>query len=94
MLAATLTDAHQVSVEALRQLDTIEAEIEAAVAQQNLLALDTPQGARQFQRFLLAKQRDIIDIVSSARGAAAAKVIDLQGLREQYSVGSGAGSDA
>ena len=84
VLAATLAEAHHVSVEALRQLDAIEAEIESAVAQQEMLALDTPEGARQFHRFLTAKQRDIIDIVTGAYDNAAAKTIDLQGLSGQY----------
>ena len=84
VLATTLADAHQVSVEALRRLDAIEAEIESAVAQQDLLALDTPQGARQFHRFLLAKQRDISDVVTGVHGAASAKVTELQALSGQY----------
>lgn len=93
-LAATLTDAHHVAVEALQRLDAIEAEIESAVAQQGQLALDTPAGAREFHRFLLAKQCDIADVLSGAQAQAASKVIALQGLVSHYRAESSATADA
>ncbi|CAN5398342.1 hypothetical protein BH10ACT9_BH10ACT9_22920 [soil metagenome] len=92
-LSATLADAHQLTVEALRKLDAIEAEIESAVAQQHLLALDTPQGVRDFQRFLLAKHRDITSVVTDAVTAADAKVVDVQRLLGSYRAGSGAAAE-
>jgi hypothetical protein len=83
-LTATLNDAHHVAVEALRQLDTIESQIESAVARQGRLALDTPEGAREFHRFLLAKQRDIAAVVAGAQAHVATKVIELQALLSDY----------
>lgn len=93
-LVATVVDAHRVSVDALRQLDTIEAEIESAVDQQGQLALDTPEGAREFHRFLLAKQRDIAAVVAGAQAQAAAKVINLQALLGHYRAETSAPADA
>jgi Domain of unknown function (DUF4226) len=92
-LSATLAAAHQLTVEALRKLDAIEAEIESAVARQHLLALDTPQGARDFQKFLLTKHRDIGSVITDAVTAADAKVVNVQRLLDSYRAGSGAAPD-
>ncbi|CAN5318193.1 hypothetical protein BH11ACT7_BH11ACT7_23380 [soil metagenome] len=89
-LSAALADVHQLAGEALRQLDTIGEEIEAAVDQHHLLALDTPEGAREFQRFLLTKQREISTIVTDAVALSQAKAVELQGLLDSYPAGSGA----
>jgi hypothetical protein len=60
---ATLRDAAQVAVQGRRRLDSIEAEIRQAVAQHRA-ALNTPAGARQFQRFLTAKTCDIHRVIA------------------------------
>jgi hypothetical protein len=83
-LADALTSAHRATVEALRRLDAIAADIESAVAQQDALGLDTAAGARQFQRFLIAKQHEISDIVSAAAAENVAKSAALQQLSAQY----------
>ncbi|CAN5665838.1 DUF4226 domain-containing protein [soil metagenome] len=83
-LAGALTDAHTATVEALRRLDTIAADIESAVAHQDAFALDTSVGAREFHRFLIAKQREISDIVASAVAASQAKSAALQELLGYY----------
>jgi hypothetical protein len=83
-LAAAVTEAHTVTVEALARLDAIGAEVENAVAQQHLLALDTAAGARDFQHFLLARHRDIIAVVDDALTRADITAAQLAGLRDNY----------
>jgi hypothetical protein len=83
-LAAAVIEAHAVTVDALGRLDAISAEIENAVAQQHLLALDTAAGAREFQHFLLARHRDIIAVVSEAANRADAAAAQVQGLAASY----------
>lgn len=61
---ATVRGATQVAVQGRRRLDSIEAEIREALAHHRALALDTPAGARQFQRFLTAKTRDIHQVIA------------------------------
>ena len=80
-----LADAHAASVEAVRRLDGIAAEIDGAVANQAALALDTALGAREFQKFLIAKQREIAAVVSTARELGDAKKAVLDALHEHYS---------
>lgn len=80
VLAAAVTDAHNLAVEALGRLDAIGVEIENAVTQQHLLALDTSAGAREFQRFLLDKHRDIIAVVTRPQRTPIRKFLDCRGL--------------
>lgn len=87
-LASAVSDAHAVTAGALSRLDHIEHEIESAVAAQDTLALDTVAGAHDWQRFLLAKQREIIAIVTEANEQASAKAAVLQELLASYQ-GSG-----
>ncbi|MDQ2629104.1 MAG: DUF4226 domain-containing protein [Actinomycetota bacterium] len=72
----TLRGAAQEALRGRRRLDAIEAEIREALANEQALALDTPAGARQFQRFLSVKTRDIHrvidDTVADSRARAAA----------------------
>lgn len=84
-LAAALASAHAAAVEAVSRLDTIAAEIESAVQNQIALQVDTPMGARAFHKFLIAKQREIIAIVSDARELDSEKKGALEYLRTQYS---------
>ena len=83
-LAVALAEAHAATVEAVRRLDGISAEIDGAVANQGALGLDTAMGAREFQKFLIAKQREISAVVSTAREVGEAKKTVLDTLREQY----------
>lgn len=84
-LAEALTAAHSATVEAVQRLDAIAADIESAVAQQDAFALDTPAGAREFHRFLIAKHREIIDIVSVTAADSQSKSMALQQLLAHYS---------
>ncbi len=86
MLADVLTSAHAATRESLRRLDAIGEEIDRAAAGRTNLAVDTPVGAREFQRFLVAKQREIAGIVADAQELGRAKRVALESLRAQYAV--------
>ena len=89
VLAGALASAHATTVEGLSRLDAIAEEIADAVQRQAALATDTPMGAREFQKFLIAKQREIMAVVSTARDMDSAKKTVLEGLRQQYSAPPG-----
>lgn len=88
-LVQALADAHAATVEAVGRLDEIAAEIDSAVANQAALGLDTAVGAREFQKFLIAKQREISTVVSNAREVDSAKKAVLETLREHYTGSAG-----
>jgi len=83
-LVEALAGAHAATVEGIRRLDSIAAEIDGAVTNQAALALDTPIGAREFRKFLIAKQHEISAVVSQARELGAATRAALDELREHY----------
>lgn len=89
VLADVLTSAHAAARESVRRLDAIAEQIDHAVVQQAHLAVDTPMGAREFQQFLLAKQREIAAVVAGAREFDHAKRAVLDNLRAHYSTASG-----
>lgn len=84
VLAEVLAGAHAAMREGVRRLDAIAEEIETAVLHRERLPVDTPLGAREFQSFLLAKQREIGAVVADARALGNAKGVVLQNLRRQY----------
>lgn len=84
VLMDMLAGAHAEMRESVSRLNEIEAEIERAVSDLAGCAVDTPMGARELQRFLVAKQREIAAIVAHARELAQAKSAVLDGLRERY----------
>ncbi|MGH3967416.1 MAG: DUF4226 domain-containing protein [Mycobacterium sp.] len=84
-LAAALASAHAAAIEGIGRLEAIAVEIETAVQNQVALAIDTPMGAQTFHQFLLAKQREVIAIVSAARELDGASKAALESLRTQYS---------
>lgn len=88
-LAAALASAHAAAVDGVSRLDAIAAEIETAVQNQVALAIDTPLGVRIFHQFLIAKQREIMAIVSDARELGRAREAELASLRSQYSAPAG-----
>lgn len=83
-LVDALASAHAATVESIRRLDAIAAEIERAVQNQASLALDTAIGAREFQRFLIAKQHEITAVVSQARDVDTAARAALDTLHGNY----------
>lgn len=82
---ATLRDAAQVTVQGRRRLDSIEAEIRQALAQHRA-ALNTPAGARQFQRFLTAKTCDIHRVIADTVADSQARARSVRTLGGGYSV--------
>jgi predicted component of type VI protein secretion system len=83
-LSEALAGAHAATVEGVRRLDAIAAEIDSAVTNQAALALDTAMGAREFRKFLIAKEREIAAVVSEASEVASAKAAVLHELRGHY----------
>jgi Domain of unknown function (DUF4226) len=90
-LAETLASAYAATLDGVRRLDAIAAEIDRAVENQAAIGLDTTMGAREFQKFLVAKQREILAVVSAARELDAAKAAVLQKLRRRYSAAPASG---
>jgi hypothetical protein len=88
-LVEALAGAHAATVEGIRRLDAIAAEIDGAVTNQVALALDTAMGAREFQKFLIAKQQEISAVVSQARGLDESTRAALDKLREHYTAPAG-----
>ncbi len=89
VLAEVLASAHAAIRESIERLDAIAEQIDRAVLHQADLAIDTPLGAREFQRFLLAKQREIAAVVAEVRELDHAKKAVLESLRAQYGVPAG-----
>nr|WP_245849374.1 DUF4226 domain-containing protein [Mycobacterium palustre] len=89
VLAEVLASAHAATRESVRRLDAIAEELGRAAAGHSDLAVDTPIGAREFHKFLLAKQREIAAIVADARDVSRAKKAVLDGLRAQYASPAG-----
>lgn len=88
-LADVLAGAHAATRDSIRRLDAIADEIDRAVAERAALAVDTPMGGREFQKFLVAKQREIAAVVADAQELDRAKSAVLDGLRAQYAVPAG-----
>ena len=88
-LVEALAAAHAATVEGIGRLDAIAAEIDGAVTNQAALALDTAMGAREFQKFLIAKQQEISAVVSQARGLDESTTAALDKLREHYTAPAG-----
>lgn len=83
-LTEALARAHAATVEGVTRLDTIAGEIDRAVQNQRALAVDTPLGSREFQKFLVAKQREIVAVVAYARDLGSTKKAVLESFRAQY----------
>lgn len=84
VLTEALARVHAATVESVRRLDEIGAEIERAVVDQAAFSLDTAVGAREFQRFLVAKQREILAVVAQARELDAENCAALDSPGEFY----------
>jgi hypothetical protein len=89
VLTDVLASAHASARESVRRLDAIAEQIERAAQNQTDLAVDTPQGAREFQKFLAAKQREIATVVADAHELDHANKAVLESLRAQYAVDAG-----
>lgn len=89
VLAEVLATAHAATRESVSRLNAIADEIDRTVAAQADLAVDTPMGAREFQKFLVAKQREIAAIVAHAHELDRTKSAVLETLRAQYAISAG-----
>jgi hypothetical protein len=89
VLAEALASAHAATVEGVRRLNAIAAEIDHAVANQTAIGLDTAMGAREFQKFLIGKQREILAVVSDAHELDVAKKAVLEKLTAHYNASTG-----
>jgi hypothetical protein len=89
VLAEVVASAHAAIRESIRRLDAIADEIDRAAPGQANLAVDTPMGAREFQKFLIAKQREIATVVADAHELDRAKAAVLESLRAQYAAPGG-----
>ncbi len=89
VLMEVLASAHAAMRESIARLDAIADEIERGVPHRASLAVDSPMGAREFQKFLVAKQREIAAVVADAHDLDRAKTAVLESLRDQYGASSG-----
>ena len=89
ILAEVLASAHSATRESIRRLDAIGEEIDRAATGRADLAVDTPIGVREFQRFLVAKQREIATVVTDAHELDRVKRAVLDRLRAEYATPAG-----
>lgn len=82
-LAAAVTSAHAIAVDSIGRIEAIAADIEAAVTAQ---PKDGPAEAREVSRHLVAGNREIAAVVSSAKAAVDAKTVALKELNARYRV--------
>ncbi len=80
-LAGVISAAYTAATDAIRRIEAIQSEIDAAVAQ---YAGDTPAQGREVARLLLDKNRELVDLVTAVKADAQAKTAALQGLRHHY----------
>ena len=84
-----LTDAvavvHAIATDAIRRLDRLGTQIEAAASGR---VPDSPAAAQELARLLVANQRQMADIVSAAQAEIDAKTAVLQSLTERFRIPS------
>lgn len=80
-LARAVAGAHRLAVESIGRIGAISSAIDAAAAGE---AGDSPAGAREVGRQLVAKSREIADAVRAAQAGADAKTLALRELIERY----------
>jgi UDP-N-acetyl-D-mannosaminuronic acid transferase (WecB/TagA/CpsF family) len=84
-----LASAYAATVDGVGRLDAIAAEIDRAVESRVSMGIDTPMGAREFQKFLTAKRREIFAVVSDAHELDNAKRVALENLLQHYTASTG-----
>jgi hypothetical protein len=89
VVAEALASAHAATVDGVSRLDAIAAEIDRAVENQVAMGIDTVIGVREFQKFLIAKQREIFAVVADAHERDAAKKAMLENLLQHYTASDG-----
>ena len=81
MLAESVAAAHALAVDSIGRIDAITAEVEDVAAQQSK---DSPAEAREVGRHLVARNREIAEVVQAAKTEVDAKTIALKQLTERY----------
>jgi hypothetical protein len=81
-VVTAVLNAHAAHEDGLAELVALQRDIEQAVASRT--DLDTPAGARQFQRFLIGKLRDIRDVVENSSLDATSKAALAAALAALY----------
>jgi hypothetical protein len=81
-VVTAVLNAHSANAAGAAELDRLQREIEAAV--QSRTDLDTPAGAREFQRFLIGKLREIRTVVDTADLDATSKAALAAALASLY----------
>lgn len=82
VLADVLAGAHAASREGAERLNAVAAELDDVDPAG--FAVDTPLGAREFQKFLIAQQQKIIAVVSETADRAAASGARVESLHGAY----------
>ncbi|WP_230866150.1 DUF4226 domain-containing protein [Mycobacterium canetti] len=91
-VVSAILNAHLKTVEGGESLHELQQEIEAAVRIRS--DLDTPAGARDFQRFLIGKLRDIREVVATASLDATSKSALMAAWTSLYDASKGDRGDA
>jgi hypothetical protein len=80
-LAEALTGAHTIALESIGRLEAISAEIDSAATEH---LHDSAAGAREVGRHLVARNREITEVISAAQAAVDAKTVALKELAGRY----------
>jgi len=81
VLARAVAGAHEIAVDSIGRLEAINAEIDSTAAGQ---LNDSPVVAREAGRQLIAKNREIAEVLSAAKAAVHTKTVALKELTERY----------
>lgn len=80
-LADALAGAHALAVESIGRIEAISAELDAVTTN---APGDSPAGAHELGRHLVAKNRDIAAVVSETKVAVHVKAVALKELTDRY----------
>ena len=80
-LAETLAGAHAIAVDSIGRLEAISVEIDSAATEQSN---DSAAGAHEVGRQLVARNREITEVITSAEAAVGAKTVALRELTGRY----------
>lgn len=84
-LAQAVAGAHALAVESIGRIDAIAAHVESAAVDQ---PKENAADAREVGRNLVARNREIADVVREAKASAEAKTIALRELTDRYRTSS------
>lgn len=80
VLAETVSGAHRIAMESIGRIESIASDIEAATGQPR----DSAASAREVGRHLVAKNREIAEVVSDAKDAVHTETVVLKQLADRY----------